>query len=144
MPAAIRSGSVDFPLFLHVLGAMLLAGAVGASVVLGIAGWRGERRALLTTLAFRALGLVAIPSYVLMRVGAEWTLSAGDYDEDAGWVGTGMAVADLGVLLLVLTLLVGWWASRRGGGWQGRVVTVLLSAYLAALAVAWWVMTAKP
>jgi hypothetical protein len=117
---------------------------VGATAILGIAGWRGERRPLLTTLAFRTLGFAVIPSYVLMRIGAQWTLSAGDYDEDAGWVGTGFAVADLGALLLLVTLGIGWWARRRGGGWQARVVTVLLSVFLVMLAIAWWVMTAKP
>jgi len=144
MLAAIRSGSVNLPLFLHVVGAMLLAGAVGATAILGIAGWKGERRALLSTLAFRTLALVVIPSYVLMRIGAQWTLSAGDYDEDAGWVGMGFGVADLGVLLLLVTLGIGWWARRRGGGWQARVVTVLLSVYLILLVATAWVMSAQP
>ncbi len=84
-----------------------------------------------------------------MRIGAALIeskeKSSGAIDDNEGWIGVGFAVAEPGLLLLLLaTGFAFWWARRAGRGWQGRAVAVLSSLYLVALAVAWWAMSAKP
>jgi multisubunit Na+/H+ antiporter MnhB subunit len=148
MLAAVRPGSWNFPLFLHVLGAMLLVGATASVMVIAWAGWPSRpQRGVLARAAFWTMLVFALPAWLLMRVAAEWVYSKEPYngDDDPGWLGTGFLVADIGlIVLLVTTGLAFWWSRRPDGGWQGRVVAVLASVYLALLAVAWWAMSAKP
>ena len=67
--AVARPDSWDFPLFLHVLGAMILVGGlVAGASALGYA--RGDAKFL--RLGYWALLVVSLPGWVLMRVGAEW------------------------------------------------------------------------
>jgi hypothetical protein len=105
MLATLRPDSVDFPLLLHVLGAMLLVGAIATVTLLVLASWRRipEQSALLRRLAFGTMLVVAWPSYILMRLAAQWVLSKEPTVEDAdpGWLGVGFIVADAGVLVLV-------------------------------------------
>jgi hypothetical protein len=143
---ALRPDAADFPLFLHVLGAMTLAGATGAATLVA---WLGVRRPVREPLARGALWtllVVALPAWVVMRIGAQWVYSKEGFsgDNDPDWVGVGFGVADPGlVILLVATGLAFWW-SRRGARGAGWAVAVLSTVYLAALAVAWWSMSAKP
>ena len=67
--AAARPDSWDFPLLVHVLGAMILVGGLltGASA---IAFARGDARFL--RLGYWTLLAVALPGYIVMRIGAEW------------------------------------------------------------------------
>jgi hypothetical protein len=127
-----------------VLGAMILVGATLAAAVLA---WAGGARAAVSRATFRTLLVVAIPAYVLMRGGAQWVYSREGYNgkHDPGWIGLGLGVSDVGVIVLLLaTGLAYWWARRAGAGWQGRAVALLVSLYLALLAVAWWAMSGKP
>jgi len=149
--AAIRPGDVNFPLFLHVLGAGLLVGmlfAVGFAVVLG---WRRDGDALaLTRFGLRTLLIGVFPAYVLMRVGAQWTEAAADYPEgfDPAWIGIGYITADVGALLIIVSMIlsgIGLVKLRKGGGiGLGRAVGVISMLLLAAYIVAVWAMTAKP
>jgi hypothetical protein len=149
--AITRPGSVDLPLFLHVLGAMLLVGAlafVGAVILLG---WRrSDRSVALTRLALRAIPYGVLPAYVLMRVGAQWTEAEWDYPEgfDPAWIGIGYVTADAGALLLLVSLVlagIGLRKLRGGGGLAlGRAVGVISLVLVAAYVVAVWAMTAKP
>ena len=67
--ALIRPDSWNFPLFLHVLGAMILVGGLLAgAATLGYA--RGEARFL--RLGYWTLLAVSLPGWVLMRLGAGW------------------------------------------------------------------------
>jgi hypothetical protein len=86
-----------------------------------------------------------------MRVGAEWIYSKEGFgDEDPDWIGIGYITADLGLLLLLITLIVTGIANRRLRGAEGgtstlaRVGAVLTSILLAAYVVAMWAMSAKP
>jgi hypothetical protein len=142
-----RPDSWDFPLFLHVLGAMALVGAMTAVTVLAWAGTQGSYRQVLAKATFWTSLTVAVPAWLVMRVAAEWTYSKEGFDgkNDPNWLGVGFIVSDVGLLVVLLTTGLAFWSSRRGGtGWQGRTVAVLAPLYLAALAVAWWVMAAKP
>ena len=73
--ASIRPDSWNFPLFLHVLGAMVLVGAVTTSVAGELVATRTAEPARVRRVAFRALLFVGLPAYIVMRVGAEWLYS---------------------------------------------------------------------
>jgi len=94
--------------------------------------------------------LVALPAYVVMRIGAEWIASKEDVDDDAAWIGIGYLTADLGLLVLLVTTILAGLAARRlrraagGRSILGRVAAVLTLVLVAAYVVAVWAMTAKP
>jgi hypothetical protein len=145
MVAAIRPDSWNFALFLHVLGAMVLVGGMTSVSALAWAGWGGSGRPLVARAAFRTLLVLVLPAWILMRLGAAWIESKEDIQGDPTWLGIGFAVAEPGLLLvLVTTGFAFWWSRRAGAGWHGRVVAVLGTIYVVALAVAWWVMSTKP
>jgi hypothetical protein len=139
MLALVRPDSWNFPLFLHVLGAMVLVGAVGATIAiaLGAPAWR--------RLLVRTIGFLVLPAWVLMRFAGQWIDSKEDVPGDPAWLGVGFLVGDAGLVLLVVTALIAWWGARRPGrGWPVKTVAVLSSVYLIALFVAMWAMTTKP
>jgi hypothetical protein len=147
--ASIRPDSWNFPLFLHVLGAMILVGAMltGASV---LAFARGDTRML--RLGYWSLLAVGLPGYVLMRIGAEWTASREGFNDEGvsapTWLDTGYFIADLGLLVFVIALIVGGVgvyrlrAEKGAGLLKGTMVLSLL--LLAAFVVAIWAMAGKP
>ena len=146
--ATIRPDSWNFPLFLHVLGAMILVGATLTSTSL-LAFARGEARFL--RLGYWTLLAVALPGYVLMRIGAQWIYSKEGLDDapiDFTWATIGFIVADAGALLLLIALIAGGVGVRRlasGGGTGLLKATMVISlVLLAAYVVAVWAMSAKP
>ena len=148
MVAIVRPDSWNLPLFVHVAGAMLLVGAlVVVTVAMAAALRRGDGVEVLTRLAFRALLIGVIPSYVLMRVGAEWIASEENIPDELDWVGIGYIVADLGLLLTLITAVLAWRAARRGAdgpGGAGRAAFVLAAVLIVAYGVALWAMATKP
>lgn len=146
MLAAVRPDSWNFPLFVHVLGAIVLAGSIGAVIVLAVAvRKRRAQGALLSRVAFRTLIFVAVPSWIVMRVGAQLIVDKEFPDKAPGWVGVGFAVSEPGLILLIALGILAWRSARRGGVGRASVaVAILAPVYLAALAVAWWAMSAKP
>ena len=147
--ALVRPDDWNFPLLLHVAGAMLLVGSLVTAAALLLLAWRGDSPGLIR-LGFRTLLIAAFPSYVLMRVGAEWINSKENIPDEADWIGIGYITADGGLLFLLISTILTGVAARRagrqpgGGGTLGRVVTVLTLIVLAAYLVAVWAMTAKP
>lgn len=146
MLAVVRPDSWNFPLFVHVLGAIVLAGSIGAVIVLAVAvRKRRAQGALLSRVAFRTLIFVAVPSWIVMRVGAQLIVDKEFPDKAPGWVGVGFAVSEPGLILLIALGILAWRSARRGGVGRASVaVAILAPVYLAALAVAWWAMSAKP
>jgi hypothetical protein len=148
MIAAIRPDAWNLPLFVHVAGAMLLVGAlVVVFVAMGGALRRGDGAEVLTGLAYRLLLIGVLPSYIVMRAGAEWIGAEEDVPDDAGWIGIGYMTADGGLLLTIIAAVVAWRATKRGAdgpGGLGRAVVALAAILLVAYAVAIWAMTAKP
>ena len=148
MVAVVRPDSWNLPLFVHVAGAMLLVGAlVVVTVAMAAALRRGDGFEVLTRLAFRALLIGVIPSYVLMRAGAEWIASKENIPDELDWVGIGYIVADLGLLLTLITAVLAWRAARRGAdgpGGAGRAAFVLAAVLIVAYGVALWAMATKP
>ena len=144
MIALLRPDAWDFPLFLHVLGAVLLVGGVASVTLVSIAGLRTpEHAVLLRTLAFRTTLVLVWPAYILMRAGAQWIYSKEDLHPDfPTWIAVGVTVGDGGIAVLLVLTLLGWLALRRTrvGPWFAG----LAALYLVALGVAWWAMSAKP
>jgi hypothetical protein len=148
--AAIRPDSWNFPLFVHVLGAMILVGGLltGASA---IAFARGDARFL--RLGYWTLLLVALPGYIVMRIGAQWIYSKEGWDDlpdDAipAWIDIGYIIADAGALLTLIALILGGIGVRRlgSGGGTGLLKAAMVIAWivLAAAVVAVWAMSGKP
>jgi hypothetical protein len=150
--AAIRADEVNFPLFLHVLGAMLLVGTLLAVATAIVLDWRRPGvDARLTRLGLRTLLLGVVPAYVVMRVGAQWTESREKLPqevEDSTWLGIGYITADGGALLTLVCVILSAFALRllRRGGGRGpaRAVGVISVVLLAAYVVAIWAMSTKP
>ena len=148
--AVSRPTEWNLPLFVHVLGAMILVGGLltGASA---IALARGDVRLL--RLGYWTLLLVALPGYVLMRIGAEWSYTRqgwDDFPDDASpaWISIGYIVADLGALLVLVALILGGIGVRRLRDGKGtrllQAAMVLALVVLAAALVAVWAMSGKP
>jgi hypothetical protein len=139
MLALVRPDSWNFPLFLHVLGAAVLVGAVGATVVIAV------RAPTLRRLLVRTIGFLVLPAWVLMRFAGQWIDSREDVPGDPTWLAIGFGVGDAGLVLLVVTALIAWWGVRRPErGWPVKAVGALSGIYLIGLFVATWAMTAKP
>ena len=144
--ADIRPDSFNFPLFLHVLGAMVLFGAVVAAVATLLTPGGGGDPAGLRRFAFRTLLFVGLPAYIVMRIGAEWIYDKefGDADDDPGWIGIGYIVADLGLLLFVVALICSGIATRKSNAGLARAAAIIGALLLVGLLVAVWAMGAKP
>ena len=145
--AALRPDEWDLPLFVHVLGATILVGGVLTSAsVLGFA--RGDARLL--RLGYFTLLAVALPGWIVMRVGAQWIYEEEGFQggEEPTWMAIGWATADPGGALLVAGLVAGGIGVRRLDSGRGSgllratlvISVVLLAAYIASI----WAMSAKP
>jgi hypothetical protein len=147
--SAIRPDEWNLPLFLHVLGAMVLVGALVLVVAtLAGAGRAGSGPAL--RLGYRSLLLAAIPAWIVMRVGAEWIASE-EFDGDSpDWVGVGYMTSESSLLLLIAATVCAGIAARRvrRGDGEGpglaRAAVVLVAIALALYLVTIWAMTTKP
>ena len=146
--AAVRPDDWNLPLFVHVAGAMLLVGTLlVAGLLLTHAVRRGDGTAALGRLGFRALLLGVIPSYLVMRVGAQWIADTEDVPDDATWLGIGYGTSELGLLLTIIATVLAWRATKRGDGGPGglgRAAMILTFVVLALYVVSIWAMTAKP
>jgi hypothetical protein len=145
--ATIRPDDQNFPLFVHILGAaVLVGGLVTATSALAFA--RGEARLL--RLGYWSLLAVSLPGYVIMRIGAEWIYTKGwdQLEEDPTWLEIGYVIADIGALVLLVSLVlggIGVYRLREGKGAGLLKVTMALSlVLLAAYVVAAWAMAGKP
>jgi hypothetical protein len=149
--ALVRPDSWNFPLFVHIVGAVVLVGGIlTAASFLGYA--RGDARLL--RLGYWSLLAVALPGWVIMRIGAEWIYSKEGWDDlpegvdEPAWLGIGYFAADLGGLILLVSLIlggVGVYRMREGKG-AGLLKTVLVLSVvlLAVYVVAAWAMAGKP
>jgi hypothetical protein len=149
--AVTRPVEWNFPLFVHVFGAMILVGGLLTSAsVLAYA--RGDGRSL--RLGYWTLLAVALPGWIVMRIGAQWIFTKEGWDDlpegvdDPTWLGIGYLIADLGGLILLVSLIVGgvgMYRLRAGKGSGLLKATMILSlVLLAAYVVAVWAMAGKP
>jgi hypothetical protein len=148
--AAIRPDEQNFPLFVHVLGAMILVGGL-LTTAAALLWARGDAASL--RLGYRTLLAVALPGWFVMRIGAQWIYSEEGWDDlpdsaQPTWLGIGYLLADLGGLILLVSLVVGGigvYRLREGKGSGLLKATLILSLILlAAYLVAVWAMAGKP
>ena len=144
---APRPDSWDFPLFVHIVGAVVLVGGIlTAATFLGLA--RGDSRLL--RLGYWSLVAVALPGWFVMRIGAGWVESKGwDKVEPAPeWLDIGYIAAEGGGLILLVSLIlggIGVYRMREGkGAGLLKAVLVLSIVLLAIYVVAAWAMAGKP
>ena len=148
--AFVRDDSLNFPLLVHVFGAMVLVGGlVTASSALAFA--KGDTRLL--RLGYWTLLAVSLPGYLIMRIGAQWIYMKENWDDVPDrlvpvWIDIGFIVADAGALLMIIALVVGGIGMRqlREGKGQGllKATLVISLVILAAAVVAIWAMAGKP
>jgi hypothetical protein len=144
--AAIRPDDWNLALFLHVLGALTLVGAL-VLVAVSLSSARGADSAAALRLGYRSLLLAAIPSWILMRGGAQWIASKeglDDPDVELAWVDIGFITSEGSFLLLIAATVCAGMAARRGRGGLSTAALVLVGITLVAYVVAIWAMTAKP
>jgi hypothetical protein len=148
--AAIRGPGQDFPVFLHIVGATVVFGALLASAT-SLALARGETRLL--RLGYFSLLLVGLPGLILLRLSAQWIYSKEGWDNvpdqfQPTWLSIGFVVADYGGLLLLLALAlggIGVFRLRSGKGTTLLKLTMAIAFVLIlAYVVAVWAMTGKP
>jgi hypothetical protein len=156
MLAAIRPDDWNFPLLLHVLGAMILVAGLVAAVTAQYLAWKPRDNldaAAFSRISFRALLLIAFPAWWLMRISAQWIYSKEGWDDvetEPGWLGVGFITSEAGGLLLLVAIILAGIGVRRGRRAEGggrilaRIATVLTTLVLVAFLVAVWAMTAKP
>jgi hypothetical protein len=146
MLTSIRPDSFDFPLFVHVLGAMVLVGGTVLAITAELVSVGSATPERFRRIAFRTFLLVSLPAFIVMRVGAEWIHSkefAKDTD-DPTWVGIGFITADGGAIVLLVTLILAGVASARDKPGLAKASAVLAAVALAGWLVAVWAMGAKP
>jgi len=130
------------PLFLHILGAMGLVGALLLAVTaLAPAGGGPSLR-----LGYRSLLIAALPSWLVMRLAAQWVADEeGVAESEAAWIAIGYITSELGLLLLLAATVCAGLSARRGGRPGLTRAAFLLSAFMVAMyVVTIWAMTTKP
>ncbi|MGD9573150.1 MAG: hypothetical protein AB7V62_14800 [Thermoleophilia bacterium] len=144
----IRPDEWNLPLFVHVLGAMIL---VGGLIACAAAITRARGDAGLLRLGWLSLLAVALPGWIIMRVGAEWIYSEegwGDASDEPAWLGIGYITADAGGVLLIAGLICGWIGVRKlkAGGGAGllKATNILSLVSLVVYVIAVWAMGGKP
>lgn len=149
--AVVRPDSWNFPLFLHVGGAMaLVASLVMALYAIRIARERGDQPA--AQFAYRVLWRFTLPAYIVMRIGAQMIASKEKLEESKdAWIGIGFGVSDAGLLFLIIGIVLTGLVARRAkqgtsvaGAAQLRAAGVLAGILVLAYLVAIWAMTTKP
>ena len=138
--AAIRPDDWNLPLFVHILGAMLL---VGALVLVALALAARDVR-----LGYRSLLLGVVPGWIVMRGAAEWIAEkekVNDIDPTPSWVDIGYSVADPMLLFIIIaTVCAGLAARRQSTGALRTAALVLVALMIVASFVAIWAMATKP
>ncbi len=154
MLAAIRPDDWNYALLLHVLGAMLLVGGLTTAVAAQALAWRpgGASAALAyARVEFRALLLVALPGWVLMRIAGQWIASKEGFDGgDPAWLGIGYATSEGGGVLLLVSIVLAGLGARRlrrtasEGSALNRAAGIVAGLLVVAYVVTVWAMTTKP
>jgi hypothetical protein len=131
-------------LFLHILGAITLFGATSAVAVLAVFGRNRDEQLPLARAALWISLVLAIPGWVVTLGFGYWTKSEMSWPDGVGWIDLGAGIADLGLFALLASAGLSYaWTRRPAGGWPVTALGIVTSAYVVALAVAWWAMSAK-
>ena len=152
MLAAVRPDSWNLAVFVHVAGAMILMGGLITAAGSGLVGWRDETSAL-RRIGALTLFAVALPGWIIMRVGAEWVYNKEGWDKvpdklSPTWLDIGYITADIGGIILLVALVLGGIGVRkaRSGAGTGllKASTVLAAVLIVVYVVSVWAMGGKP
>ena len=147
--AAIRADEINGWLLIHVFGAMVLVGSLVLAMTALFLAWRDGSEAS-ARLAFRSLLVGVIPSWIVMRVAAQFLLDKeGLEDAELAWIEIGFITTEPGLLLLIIATVLAGLAMRRARrgdalGAGVKVAAVLASIMVAAYVITTWAMTNKP
>jgi hypothetical protein len=147
----LRPDAWNFPLLIHVGGAMLLVGSLvlaGSSLIFA---WR-DGGGTMVRLGYRSLLLGVIPGWIVMRAGAEWIASKEHLENsNLAWIGIGFTTSDIGALLIIISTVLAALTWRRaardaaaGHSGLGKAAAVLVAILIVAYVVTLWAMTTKP
>jgi uncharacterized membrane protein len=150
--ALIRPDDWNLPLFVHVLGAFTLIGALvmAASFLFSA---RRDGSVELTRMGFRSLLIVALPALIVTRLAAQWIASKeGLEDSELTWIEVGFMSTDIGLLVLLAATIAAGLSVRRarrasvtGGSGGGTTLAAwLVMLLIAAYGVVTWLMATKP
>jgi hypothetical protein len=143
--AAIRPDEWNLALFVHVLAAFVMVGALVTAAAYLFAA-RRDGSLELTRAGFRALLIGALPAFIATRLAAQWIVSEENLDDlDAAWIDVGFISTDVGLLALLTATIAAGLVVRRADGVRGVALAAWLVALLIAVyAVVIWVMATKP
>ena len=149
--AAIRPDAWNFPLLIHVLGAMVLVGALVLAGSALLFSWR-DGAGSMVRLGYRSLLLGVVPGWIVMRAGGEWIASKEHLENsDVSWIGIGFTTADGGAVFIIIATVLAAFAWRRAARMEassasglGRAAGILVGLLLIAYVVTLWAMTTKP
>jgi hypothetical protein len=130
---------------------MLLVGTLVLAASTLFLAWR-DGNAALVRLGYRSLLLGVLPAWVVMRLAGQWVASKEGLtgsNVDLTWLNIGSTTGDLGLPLILISILLAGLAARRARRAQrpvgfGRASTVVVSLLLFAYLVTVWAMTTKP
>jgi hypothetical protein len=143
--AAIRPDEWNLPLFVHVLAAFIMVGALVTAATYLFAA-RRDGSLELTRAGYRTLLVGALPAFIVTRLAAQWIVSEENLEDvEAAWIDVGFISTDVGLLVLIGATVAAGLAVRRADGVRG----VSLAAWLVALlivvyAIVIWTMATKP
>jgi len=143
--ATIRPDDWNLALFLHVLAAFVMVGALVTAAAYLFAA-RRDGSLELTRAGFRSLLIAALPAFIATRLSAQWLVSKeGLEDAELAWIDVGFITTDVGLLVLVGATVAAGLAVRRAEGVRGVALAAwLVAALIAVYAVVIWLMTTKP
>jgi hypothetical protein len=149
--AALRPDDVDFVLFMHVLGAMVLVGSLLLAGVVLAGAWR-DGAAVPVRTAYKVLLIGALPAWLVTRVFAQIVLDKPYYKpfEEQAWVEIGFISTEPMLLFLIGAIVAAGVGSRKAlrenvaVGSSLRVATVLTWLLVVVYLVTVWAMTTKP
>ena len=143
--ATIRPDDWNLALFLHVLAAFVMVGALVTAAAYLFAA-RRDGSLELTRAGFRSLLIAALPAFIATRLSAQWLVSEeGFEDAELAWLDFGFITTDVGLLVLVGATVAAGLAVRRAEGVRGVALAAwLVAALIAVYAVVIWMMATKP
>jgi hypothetical protein len=143
--ATIRPDDWNLALFLHILAAFVMVGALVTAVAYLFAA-RRDGSLELTRAGFRTLLIAALPAFIATRLSAQWIVSKeGLEDAELTWIDVGFITTDVGLLVLIGATVAAGLAVRRAEGVRGVALAAwLVAALIAVYAVVIWLMATKP
>ncbi len=143
--ATIRPDDWNLALFLHVLAAFVMVGALVTAAAYLFAA-RRDGSLELTRAGFRSLLIAALPAFIATRLSAQWLVSKeGLEDAELAWLDFGFITTDVGLLVLVGATVAAGLAVRRAEGVRGVALAAwLVAALIVVYAVVIWMMATKP